>query len=338
MTSAVRSPRSPRSPATSLLAPRDPDLDSRDPGVPRRRGEYRAVPARCAAAFQRACGELLVLLVPVECVCCGVEDAVICGVCAKKIRLLCAKPFRAEQQAPALVDIDGTATLEVVAAGPYREELSQALLSFKRLGQWRLANVLGACLARAVGAAAGGKANYCLVPVPSSGAAFRKRGFSPVQLLLASTRRRRLLPDFPVVDVLRKRPGLVPLIRRGASPRSIHQYLAGVPGRSGGIGKAGGQKGLGRGERARRVAGSMQVPSRSTKKINGQKLLIIDDVLTTGSTLAESARALSAAGGIVCGAIVLAATRPPAYASGPVGEESPGVLVTKSKNKLPKDE
>jgi predicted amidophosphoribosyltransferase len=294
--------------------------------------------------MQRACGELLAVLVPVECVCCGVEDTVICVTCAKKIRLLCGKPFRGEQQAPALVDVDGTPMLEVVAAGPYREELAQALLSFKRLGQWHLAYVLGACLARAVKSAAGPSEGYCLVPVPGSGAAYRKRGFSPVQLLLAGVRRRRLLPDAPVVDALRKRSGLLPVVKGFTSPGSVRVHIAGMVGTTGLTGtlgilrKSGGQKGLGRGERARRVAGSMHVPSRLQRNVRGRRVLIIDDVLTTGATLAEAARALTAAGGVVCGAVVLAATRPPAYASETPPDETNGALVTKSKNKLPKDE
>ncbi|MFE4197801.1 ComF family protein [Paenarthrobacter sp. NPDC056912] len=268
-------------------------------------------------ALKAALVDLLALLVPVECVCCEAEDTVLCRGCAKRVRQLCKQPFRAEQESPALVGHDDSVKLAVVAAGPYRDELAQCLLSFKHFGQWRLAGVLAPCLGRAVEAALGGAAGYCLVPVPTSGKAFRKRGFSPVHLLLRCLRQRRMLPHCQTLDALAKAGTSPAGWPSNKTARELAAWLASaIPG----VNKEdhpGGQKGLGRGERARRVRGSMRVRRRQANALRGRRCLIVDDVLTTGATLAEAARAVTAAGGVVCGAVVLAATRPPAYASNP---------------------
>ena len=64
------------------------------------------------------------------------------------------------------------------------------------------------------------------------------------------------------------------------------------------------QKSLGEVERARNRAGSL----RATASLAGRRLAIADDVMTTGSTLDEAARAIRAAGGEVVEAVTLAAT------------------------------
>ena len=74
-------------------------------------------------------------------------------------------------------------------------------------------------------------------------------------------------------------------------------------------------------------------------ELRGTPCIIIDDVLTTGATLAEAARALRQAGALVRGAVVLAATRPPVPSEFPggarMGARRAGV---KEKNKPKKDE
>ncbi|MEQ4518451.1 phosphoribosyltransferase family protein [Pseudarthrobacter sp. B907] len=279
----------------------DPDLDpDPDPPAAGHRGGYRRWPARTADRAAAAAAELLALAAPVECVCCGAEDRALCAVCTRRLRRLTRRPFRAEGRAPALVDMDGSVLLPVVAAGVYRSELAQTVLSFKRHGQGQLAEELGRALARAVGAAIAPADPVLLVPVPTSGAAFRRRGFSPVHLLLVRARRSPVLEGASVADVLRKtRPapsGIRAALRAAATPPV----------------RPGGQKGLGRADRAGRVRGSMRVRTGfCPPELAGRPVVVVDDVLTTGATLAEAARALRAAGAVVRGAVVLAATRPP---------------------------
>jgi predicted amidophosphoribosyltransferase len=47
---------------------------------------------------------------------------------------------------------------------------------------------------------------------------------------------------------------------------------------------------------------------RAVRRLDGRRFLLVDDVLTTGATLGEAARALRAAGGSVVGAATLAYT------------------------------
>lgn len=290
----------------------DPDLNPPASHPARHRDRHHSRFLRFADQLGGAFTDLLALVVPVDCVCCGAEDRALCAACDRRIRHLTRNPFRAEGGAPALMDVSGAVLLPVAAAGVYREELAQALLSFKRHGQHQLKGSLGRALAGAVTAASGDGGDLCLVPVPTSSPAYLRRGFSPVHLLLAAASRQ--LPRARTADVL---------VKTGRAALRL----------------PGGQKGLGRGARAMRVRGSMRVRKRAVQRVAGRRCLIVDDVLTTGATLAEAARALHQAGAVVTGAVVLAAARPPDTGGGgdayQAGGGSNRVL---EKNKPGKDE
>lgn len=65
------------------------------------------------------------------------------------------------------------------------------------------------------------------------------------------------------------------------------------------------QRELARKERLKNAQGIFQVIDR--RQVRGKKILLVDDVLTTGATLNEAARVLKAAGALKVSALVLAA-------------------------------
>jgi predicted amidophosphoribosyltransferase len=68
------------------------------------------------------------------------------------------------------------------------------------------------------------------------------------------------------------------------------------------------QSGLDAAARAANLAGALEVRSRWRGEIAGAACLLVDDVMTTGATLAEAADAIRRAGGHPFGVAVVAAT------------------------------
>ncbi|MEV2273961.1 phosphoribosyltransferase family protein [Nocardiopsis sp. NPDC049922] len=163
----------------------------------------------------------------------------------------------------------------VWAAGPYAGLDRRVLLAFKEGGVDALAAPLGARLAAVYAATGWSGPDTLLVPVPGRGPPWRRSG--PVDRLAGVCLERSGGAGW-VVPLLRYRRRARPQVGLGRAERLTNRRgaFAADPGAVGG--------GVGPGLRA----------------------VVVDDVLTTGATVAEATRALRSAGVPVAGAVVLA--------------------------------
>lgn len=241
---------------------------------------------------------LLDLVLPVSCAGCGAAcgggGVPVCPACASGWRPLPA-PTRPSPCPPGVPPC--------WAAGEYAATLRALIVAHKDRGRRALAPLLADALAAVVTAAVGCPGPHgalVLVPVPSSAASRRSRhGDDPLGRLArgAARRLRRQGRDARCLPLLR-------------SSRRVAD-----------------QAGLGSAARAANLAGAFAaVPSAALRVPPGCRVVIVDDVVTTGVTLAESARALRVAGVPTHAAAVVAATarRGARPAWGPPGRTSAG--------------
>lgn len=238
------------------------------------------------------------VLLPVECSGCGRPDYAVCSACV--LDLAGDVPLRRTVGT-------GHAALDVYSGITYAGAAQHILPAFKEKGRTDAAHSLAVPLAAAIRASVVAFAtdwasadrvsadrvsadsastdsarvderravssgspsaggSIGLVCIPSSRAAQRRRGYEPVGLTLRAAGVRPL-------------PRVIRMVRQPSD-----------------------QVGLDREQRAANLLGSM----RASPSVAGRCILLIDDVVTTGSTLLEAARALRAEGADVLGAATIA--------------------------------
>ncbi len=280
------------------------------------------------------------LVLPVACPGCDAPDVRWCEPCLAPLR---APLQRRERGAPRLDRLDGVAPLPVWAPAAYTGPVRGVVVAWKDRGRadldrpladaaWRagtaLGPVLGAVLGQGrgtalgpalgsgVGAVPGEGSRGCpvlVVPAPTTRAARRARGRDPVALLARAVAAGLDTSGTPArsAALLVHRGRARDQVGLGSRARGARLGTVAVaPGKLLGAG-AGGlvrplvgpSAGARRGRPGRRPSTGAPAPVVAC--------LLVDDVVTTGATLAACERALTSAGALVLGAVALAATPSP---------------------------
>ncbi|MET9804052.1 ComF family protein [Streptomyces sp. NPDC006368] len=207
--------------------------------------------------------EIAGLVLPVACGGCGRPRTPLCDACGRA--LYGERPRRVRP-------LPEPAGLPVVhAAAPYADAVRAVLLGHKERGVLGLAGPLGVALAGAVRAAAApsagtGAGPLLLVPVPSSRRAVRARGHDATRRVAAAA--------------------AVELRRTGTAARALPVLRQRRP--------VSDQAGLDARQRLDNMTGALEVRTGADRAMAGGRVVLVDDVMTTGASLVEAARAVPA--------------------------------------------
>jgi predicted amidophosphoribosyltransferase len=223
-------------------------------------GGDRAGRPTAARAFTEGCAALADLMLPRTCAGCALPGDVLCPGCRRWLAVpRLAQPRRHPAGFP-----------PTVAAGAYAGPVRPAVLAFKEHGRAELAGPLGTAVALAViavlaGLPGGGAGRPIrLVPVPSSAAAVQRRGRDHVAELARSAAVELRAAGVPA------RPAALLRRRRGTRDSA----------------------GLDAAARRANLAGRFTVRPTRRGSPPGTVLVVVDDVVSSGATLTEAARAL----------------------------------------------
>ncbi|MFD7154664.1 ComF family protein [Kribbella sp. NPDC059898] len=212
------------------------------------------------------------LLLGGRCAGCDRPGVTLCGGCRRL--LTGVTPFRAWP------DPRPAGLPPPTAAAPYADQLRKLVLAHKEHARYALARPLGRLLADAVRTALGERTAVWLCPVPSPRATVRQRGHDPLGRITKAAVRS--------------------LCRQGIDARTAPALRI--------VRRPDDQAGLSAERRTANLDGAFAARSPWAETLIDQPVLLVDDVITTGSTLTEASRALETAGVRVLGCAVLAAT------------------------------
>ncbi|OHV50605.1 hypothetical protein BCD48_01120 [Pseudofrankia sp. BMG5.36] len=287
-----------------------------------------------------ALGTLADLVLPRACAGCGRAGAAVCAACAA---VLAGPPILAAPGSAATPGRRGPPPC--VAAARYAGPAGSLVIAYKERGRLDLTGPLGGALASAVSAALAvtrppvgpGTGVVLLVPVPASGAALRQRGFDHVARVAAAAARVTTRAGMPTWVAPLLRPVRRTADQAGLGARARAANVAGafaarpaVAARVAAACREAGPAGQeGRGPVWPVRTGPADGPSRAGGPDGGLRagggqpgpaggrpgrvptdrvdVVVVDDVATTGATLAEAVRALRQAGVPVLATAVIAA-------------------------------
>ena len=231
--------------------------------------------------LRRLAGGLLDAAFPSRCVGCHAEGPPLCVACRPALDV--------RRTAPAGVPIGLPGTipaplLQLEWCAPFRGIVRDALHRLKYSGEQRLADPMGAAIARRWSLVGVGADLVTHVPVHGDRA--RARGYDQAELIARSAARHLGLPFAPLLE--RRRATIAQFDLDRVDRASNVQGAFGV-----------------RANAAARVGD----PGDAARPLDGRWILLIDDVTTTGATLAACAEALEAAGAAAISAITVARER-----------------------------